>query len=178
MANLDRLVKEVKRDFGNKPIWLTEYGYQTNPPDSYLGVSPKLQAQYVSDAALRAYQTPNVTLLVQFLLRDEPNVARFQSGLFTTAGTAKPAYQSFRIPLAQVTRRGTRTSVWGQVRPGKGAQTYRLQARTGGSWHWVGSTARTNSAGFLSRSLTAPRGTLVRVWSPALRAYSWPLLVR
>jgi hypothetical protein len=178
MANLDRLVKEVKRDFGNKPIWLTEYGYQTNPPDSYLGVNPMLQAQYVSDAALRAYQTPNVTMLVQFLLRDEPNVARFQSGLFTTTGKAKPAYQSFRIPLAQVTRRGTRTIVWGQVRPGNGAQSYRLQARTGRSWHWIGSTARTNGAGFLSRSLIAPRGTLVRVWSPALRAYSWPLLVR
>jgi hypothetical protein len=45
------------RDFGRKPIWLTEYGYQTNPPDG-LGVAPALQAAYVGEAALRAYQAP------------------------------------------------------------------------------------------------------------------------
>src|SRR5262249_33187692 len=50
MANLDRLLAEVRRDFGGKQIWLTEYGYQTNPPDPWLGVSPALQALYVSEA--------------------------------------------------------------------------------------------------------------------------------
>ena len=33
MADLERLEREVVRAFGHKPIWLTEYGYQTNPPD-------------------------------------------------------------------------------------------------------------------------------------------------
>ena len=40
MASLERLLREVSRAFGaQKRIWLTEYGYQTNPPDRALGVS-------------------------------------------------------------------------------------------------------------------------------------------
>jgi hypothetical protein len=64
VANLGRLTKELNRDFGAKPIWLTEYGYQTNPPDRIFGVSPDRQAQYVSEAAMRTYQLPGVTTLI------------------------------------------------------------------------------------------------------------------
>ena len=39
MANLERLLTEVRRAFGPRTrIWLTELGYQTNPPDRILGV--------------------------------------------------------------------------------------------------------------------------------------------
>ena len=37
MADLERLRREVRRAFGAKRIWLTEYGYQSNPPDRTLG---------------------------------------------------------------------------------------------------------------------------------------------
>ena len=178
MANLSRLTAEVRRDFGPKPLWLTEYGYQTNPPDRVLGVDLRLQAQYVSAAALRAYQAPGVTTLIQFLVRDEPDLGRFQSGLLTVRGRAKPSYNAFRFPLAQVTRRGSRSTLWGQVRPGQGARAYRLQIRVGGGWRWLGSTARTNSIGFFSQTVTAPRGALIRLWSPEQRTYGWPLLIR
>jgi hypothetical protein len=178
MANLDRLLAEVRKDFGRKQIWLTEYGYQTNPPDRVLGVSPGAQAAYVGQAALRAYEAPNVTLLIQFLVRDEPNIARFQSGLFDVHGSAKPASYAFRLPLAQVTRSGRRVTLWGQVRPGKGARLYRLQVQTRGAWHWLGSTQRTNGLGFFSRTVSVPAGSLVRISSPQDGGYGWPLLVR
>ena len=62
MATLDKLVKAVHRALGQKRIWLTEYGYQTSPPDPWLGVSWALQALYVSrgrppcvDGALRRH---------------------------------------------------------------------------------------------------------------------------
>jgi hypothetical protein len=174
LANLDRLLAEVHRDFGSKQIWLTEYGYQTNPPDHVLGVSPLRQAAYVSQGALRAYELPGVTMLVHFLLRDDPAAAGFQSGLFTVAGKAKPSYTAFRFPLAQA---GTGT-VWGQVRPGHGARTYRLQVQTHGSRRWAGGTARTNSLGFFSRHVGAPRGSTVRFWSPQNRAWSLPVVLR
>jgi hypothetical protein len=177
MANLNRLVKEVRRNFGNKPIWLTEYGYQTNPPDPF-GVSASAQAQFVGESALRAYQLSGVTTLIQFLVRDEPDLGRFQSGLFTVHGVAKPAYHAFRFPLAQVSRSGSRASLWGQIRPGKGARPYRLQLRQGSSWRWLGSTQRTNGGGFFSTTATVPRGALIRVWSPQQHSYGWPLLVR
>jgi hypothetical protein len=177
LANLNRLVTEVRRDFGVKPIWLTEHGYQTNPPDPF-GVSPNAQAEYVSESALRAYQLPGVTTLIQFLVRDEPTLDRFQSGLFNVHGVPKPAYYAFRFPLAQVARTGSHTSLWGQIRPGKGARPYRLQVRVGSAWRWQGSTEQTSPAGFLSRTVTAPRGAILRIWSPQQHAYGWPLLVR
>jgi len=173
MANLTRLITAVHRDFGNKPIWLTEYGYQTNPPDTVLGVPFARQAAYIGQSALCAYQLPGVTMLVQFLVRDDPVMSGFQSGLFTVAGQPKPSYAAFRFPLAQVTRRGSSVTVWGQVRPGSGARTYRLQV--GG--RWVGGTMRTNGLGFLSRTIVARRGAVVRLWSPQNRAWSFPLVV-
>ena len=178
MANLDRLLREVRRDFGAKPVWLTEYGYQTNPPDRILGVSPALQAAYIGQSALRAYQEPRVTMLINFLVRDEPDLGRFQSGLFTVTGKPKPAAGAFPFPLAQVTRRGSHVVVWGQVRPGSGAKSYRLQVKRGRAWQWLGRTMRTNSLGFFSRTITAPRGSLVRIWSPRDNASGWPLSLR
>ena len=178
MANLGRLITEVRRDFGGKPLWLTEYGYQTNPPDRFLGVSPFLQALYESEASMRAYQMPGVTMLVHFLVRDEPDVTHFQSGLFTSSGRAKPAYDAFRFPLAQVGRAGASVRLWGQVRPGSGARAYRLQVRVGRTWRWTGGTARTNSLGFFSRRLVVPHGALVRIWSARDHAYGWPVSVR
>ncbi len=178
MANLDRLLREVRRDFGAKPVWLTEYGYQTNPPDRILGVSPALQAAYIGQSSLRAYREPGVTMLINFLVRDEPELGRFQSGLFTVSGKAKPAASAFPFPLAQVTRSGSRVTLWGQVRPRSGSQPYRLQVRNGGGWRWLGGTARTNSLGFFSRTVVAGRGLLVRIWSQTDRAYGWPLVVR
>ena len=135
----------MQRDFGRKPIWLTEFGYQTNPPD-YFGVKPSTQAQYVGEAALRAYQLPSVTVLIQFLVRDEPQLDRFQSGLFNVHGVAKPSYSAFRFPLAQVTRRG-RARRCGPGPAGKGARTYRLQVgRANGGWRWRSAASGTRTA--------------------------------
>jgi hypothetical protein len=178
MADLDRLLAEVSRAFGPKRIWLTEYGYQTNPPDRLLGVSHELQATYLAAAALRAYRAPRVDMLIQFLVRDEPIEARWQSGLVGVNGVAKPAYRAFMLPLAQAARTGSRTLLWGQVRPRSGVQTYRLQQRVGGRWSWVGGTARTNRQGFFQRSVTARMGARFRVWSPRDRVFSPVLAIR
>jgi hypothetical protein len=178
MATLERLQTEVARAFGAKRIWLTEYGYQTNPPDRWLGVSHELQARYLAEAALRVYRAPRVDMLIQFLVRDEPIEARWQSGLVGTNGVVKPAYQAFMLPLAQVSRSGTRTVLWGQVRPRAGAQVYRLQQFRAGRWSWVGSNSRTNGQGFFQRTVTAARGVKLRIWSPRDRTFSRVLTVR
>jgi hypothetical protein len=51
MATVRKLLILVRRSFGRKPIWLTEYGYQTKPPDSFLGVPLRRQATLLSLAA-------------------------------------------------------------------------------------------------------------------------------
>ena len=39
------LIKQLTRLYGNKRIWITEYGYQTNPPDKLFGVTYAKQAR-------------------------------------------------------------------------------------------------------------------------------------
>jgi hypothetical protein len=176
MASLPAIRADVTRIFGAaKPLWLTEYGYQTNPPDRLLGVSYAQQAQYIGEAALRVWQQPGVTVLIHFLMRDEPSIGGWQSGLFTAGGSAKPAYHAFALPLAEVSRTGPRAVLWGQVRPGSGARTYVLQWSAGGHWRAIGGTVRTGAGGTFSRTVTLPRGAQVRVWAPGVGYASPPL---
>jgi hypothetical protein len=177
MATLDRLLTAVRRSFGPATrIWLTEYGYQTNPPDRFLGVSYAAQARYLSEAALKSYESPRVDVLIQYLVEDEPDIARWQSGLMTDTGLEKPAYEAFRFPLAERSRTGLTTTLWGQVRPG-GRQSYVLQRYTGGGWHAVGGTATTTARGYLQRVVRAGSGTRFRLWVPSEHAYSTVLSV-
>ncbi|HEY6961478.1 MAG TPA: hypothetical protein VI408_06260 [Gaiellaceae bacterium] len=172
MATLPRLLTDVRRAFGTHTrIWLTEYGYQTNPPDKLLGVSYAKQATYLSEAALRAYDAPRVDVLIHYLVKDEPDAGRWQSGVFTTADRAKPALQAFRFPLAQLSRHGSRTVLWGQVRPG-GTNTYRLLRQSGSKWVRVGVDVHTNGRGYFTRAVNAQRGARYRIWIPAQHTYS------
>jgi hypothetical protein len=177
MANLQRLIALVGKEFGRKPIWLTEYAYQTNPPDRFLGVSRTLQARYIGESAYRAYALPHVEMLIHFLVRDEPNVARWQSGLFDRYGVAKPAASAFPLPLAQVSRRGSLVTLWGQVRPGPGAQGFRLQIARKGRFLSSLKAGRTSSRGFFRATVRAPRGSLVRLCTADGKC-GYPVLVR
>ncbi len=166
MATLERLLREVSRNFGAKRIWLTEYGYQTNPPDRALGVSRALQARYLAEASYQALKAPRVDMLIHYLYRDEPEIGRWQSGLLTASGAAKPAHRAFQLPLVQAERKGSLVTLWGQVRPGHGAQRYVLQQFRNGVWRSVGGTRVTSSRGFLSRTVRADRGRVFRLMLP------------
>lgn len=176
MATVERLLRETARAFGPRTrVWLTEYAYQTGS----FGVTEQRQAELLGRAALRVHRAPRVDLLIHYLVEDEPEAARFQSGLYRHTGRPKLAARAFPFPLAQAGRSGTRLVLWGQIRPRTGSQTYRLQVRRPGSgWRWAGGTRRTSSRGFFSVGVPAPTSSLVRVWSPRDRAYSAPLRVR
>jgi hypothetical protein len=99
LGNIQTLIDQVTRYYGLKPIWITEYGYQTNPPDTFFGVSWAKQASYLTQAFAIARKNPRIQLMLWFLLHDEPNLAGWQSGLETTTGKKKPAYAAFqRLP--------------------------------------------------------------------------------
>lgn len=178
MAGLERLIAEVRRNFGNKRIWLTEYGYQTNPPDRGLGVAPARASRYMGEAAHRAYTAPFVDMLIHFLVRDDTAVGGWQSGLFTSSGTAKPTYAAFRFPVAQVSRLGTRTVLWGQVRPGSGRKQFRLRTVRNGRWAWVGGMRRTDGRGVFRVTVNAGADARFQVWVPSEEAYGRVLTVR
>ena len=174
MATLERLLGEVQRAWGAKRIWLTEYGYQTGA----FGVSQQRQAELIGQAGLRVHRAPRVDMLIHYLVKDEPEAARFQSGLFTPAGRPKLAALAFPLPIAQAGRSSGKLVLWGQVRPRDGVQRYRVQIRKGGTWRFSGGYRRTTARGFFSVAVAAPKGTPVRIYSPADRAYSTAILAR
>jgi hypothetical protein len=96
LGNLDLLVKELTKLYGPKPVWLTEYGYQTSPPDPRDGVSWRRQAQYLTNSYAIVRRNPRVEMLVWFLIRDEARNGGWQSGLETSGGRKKPAFDAFR----------------------------------------------------------------------------------
>ena len=177
LAHLDQLIAEVKRDFGPKRIWLTEYGYETNPPDPN-GVSWALQSQYLAEAAMRAAAAPYVDLLIQFMVQDEARPKGWQSGLIDSTGLPKPAFNSFMLPIAVAARTGTRTTIWGQVRPGAGARPYQLLRLTASGWKPAGAPAETAANGTYTRVVYAPPGARFRVLSLQTATPSRPVLVR
>jgi hypothetical protein len=96
LANIGVLTKLLTKLYGNKKLWITEYGYQTRPPDKAFGVSWTKQAQYLTKAYSIARKNPRITMMLWFLIRDEGRLGGWQSGFFTVGGTKKPAYNAFR----------------------------------------------------------------------------------
>ena len=130
---LDRLTRlgALKPSSGRRlDVFYTEFGYQTNPPDPFAGVSLAKQRRYLQQAAYLVWRTPRIRGLNQFRLTDGalngfgPNRFReFQSGLLFRNRRVKPAFRIFRHPFVI-----TGDRFWGHVRPGD-AHTVRVEHR-------------------------------------------------
>ena len=96
LGNIDDLVRELTRLYGRLPLWLTEYGYQTSPEDTIFGVPWATQARYVRESFAIARAHPRIDMLLWFLLRDETDPARWQSGLIAADGRRKPSFAAFQ----------------------------------------------------------------------------------
>jgi hypothetical protein len=98
------------------PIHYTEYGVQTNPPDRFAGTSLRNQAKWINQSDYISWRNGRVRTVAQYELRDERDPRAFQTGLRFRSGKAKPALAAYRLPI-WVTRRGSSTRIWLQVRP-------------------------------------------------------------
>jgi hypothetical protein len=96
LGNISDLIRLLTQLYGNKRLWITEYGYQTNPPDPLFGVSWAKQAAYLTQAFALARQNPRIDMMLWFLLKDEPTLGGWQSGLMTVNGKKKPAFAAFQ----------------------------------------------------------------------------------
>jgi hypothetical protein len=175
MADIDRLVgtlDAVTRTNGLRsrhpsrrfPLYFTEYGYQTNPPDRTLGVTTAQQSTWLQQAAYMSWRHPRVRNLTQYAWHDEPlrpNDSGWQSGLRFADGRPKGALTTFRHPF-WAERRGARTArLWGQVRPG-GATTVTLERRSpSGRWARIVSV-QTDRRGYFRRDVPMSRTTAFR----------------
>jgi hypothetical protein len=156
LASLGRLARVVdegarkRRLPGRLPIYLTEYGIQTNPPDRYSGVSPSLAAVWLNQSDWIAYNNPRVRAVAQYELRDERSLATFQTGLRFKDGREKPTLAAYRLPLWVESRPG-RTMIWGQLRAGgRGDRVdVLMQPRRGAGWRKATTVRVTNARGYL-----------------------------
>jgi hypothetical protein len=155
---LDRAVAGHGSDRRYK-VWLTEYGYQTDPPDPYLGWPWKTQARYLAQAEWLAYRRPRIRSTAQFLLYDDSprsdypaedpkHWGTFQTGLRTADGEKKTAYAGYQRPIF-VDRRGGRVLVFGLYRPAREPREAAIAFKpSGGEWKTVYRT-HTNGDGYV-----------------------------
>lgn len=89
LASLPQFDESLKKWFKRKsvPIWITEYGHQTKPPDS-LGVSYAKQAAYIQQSISMAAGLPFVEMFIWFVFQDDQGQP-WESGIYTAGGSPK-----------------------------------------------------------------------------------------
>jgi hypothetical protein len=115
IGNLFRVLDQGanrKRIGKNAPVFLTEYGVQTKPPDRF-GVSPGTQARYINQADWMAYRSGRIRSVSQYELIDPADPNTFNTGLRFADGKPKSSLAAYRLPIWVSSKR-----VWGQVRAG------------------------------------------------------------
>jgi len=109
------------------PIFLTEFGYESNPPDPRNGIPYLRQAQFNQLAEFLAYNDQRVFATTQFLVRDVGPVTKYpvgsrlywftyQSGLYTVKGRAKPAAFAYTLPFVVFPSGEGVIGFWGQLK--------------------------------------------------------------
>jgi Cellulase (glycosyl hydrolase family 5) len=140
-------------------LYITEYGYETNPPDRRNGVSPALQSKYLQQAAYIAWSTPRVKMFSQFQWRDDAALSGFQTGLHFNNDSAKPSFNSFPHPFFVDTSKGRgRAVIWGQVRP-NGVRSVQVLQQKGRSAFKRLLTANLDRLGYFSARRSLPRNS-------------------
>jgi hypothetical protein len=159
------------------PLYLTEYGYVTNPPNRDYQVTPAQQAVFLDEATYLAAQDPRVRALAQFELQDSSLAAdceaatghpcapsnpdyyhSFEEGLEYFGGRPKPAFAAYRMVIFLPQLEGptraaapdTPVEVWGMLRaaPNHTTQTAEIQ------WRPAGTSADAGAWRTLARSTT------------------------
>jgi hypothetical protein len=146
--DLGRLTKVLERaeeakrvvPAGKKPLWVTEFWYDSDPPDP-TGVPLDEQARwYEQDLYLFWKQGAEVAIALQ--LRDAPEgksyASTYQSGAYFFDGSAKPSATAFRFPFVAHRTGPFKAAVWG-VAPRAGR--VKVQALRNGSWKTLGSVS-------------------------------------
>jgi hypothetical protein len=170
LATLSRLTKVLRLGAHahairpGLPVYFTEYGIQTRPPNSKYGVPASRQAMWLNQADWLAYKNRSVRSVAQYELYDGADTGVFTTGLLFHSAQPKPSLDAYRLPV-WVTRQGSGSSLWLWVRPADGtAQTVEIQHDTGGGFQAV-ATRTTNSQGFLVLSEPGRSGRWRIAWT-------------
>jgi hypothetical protein len=162
-------------------VHMTEYGFQTDPPDPTIGISPAQQVDWSAQAAYLAYRNPRIAAFAQFLLVDDGPLRKykptdprywgsFQTGLVTLQGKHKPAYDAWKRPIEVIPRRprrGRRVRIFGQHRTAPDGQRLtaeiQFRAQRSNTWRRVARVTVGNPRGFLNTLVRARRSGSYRI---------------
>jgi hypothetical protein len=182
IPNLESLLDRVNHIYGSStrfPIWSTEFGYETNPPNP-VTVPMKTAALYLNWAEYLTWSNPRIKSYDQYLLNDPPTTTGFTTGLNFYSGKRKLIYAAYRMPLYLPVSTTTLTQghpliVWGDVRPAAdaAAQTHKpevvqvqFQPVDSGAFKTVQHVTVTRPHGYFEVRQTFPTSGQVRLtWS-------------
>jgi hypothetical protein len=121
------------RPKGEKPLWVTEFWYDTDPPDPD-GVSLATQARWY-EQDLYSFWAQGAKVAIALQLRDAPEGVGYaltsQSGAYFVDGSPKPSAKAFRFPLVAHRTGPFKAGVWG-IAPRTG--NVAIQAHRSGGW--------------------------------------------
>jgi hypothetical protein len=120
---LDKLSKRHRLESQRMPVWVSEFGFQTNPPDQYAADIKKVPG-FLGESEWLTYRNPRVASYSQYpLVDDKKQSGSFQSGLRTSGGKKKPGGIQ-RLPAPDLRgapveqrRRGVRRGARGRSGP-------------------------------------------------------------
>ena len=114
------------------PIWITEFGFQTNPPDPDLGAPIARVPTFWSLSELWfSYSKRRVKSISQYTMDDQPgSSALWQSGLrFANGALKSDIYTNYRLPILVRQLGPGAVEVRGAARPGGAGSAVQIYQR-------------------------------------------------
>lgn len=184
VPQLERMLKRIFSSYGQHPsggvpLYLTEWGYKTNPPNPYVTTSPAQQATWLNEGEYLTWKEPYVHGLTQFLLVDsapKPDTrpgsalywSTFQTGLEYINGTPKPSFEAYQVPIwLPDPHHGSNVTLWGQLRPADHSSTQTGEvdflAHGSSAWTKIADVQTTSPEGFVLTHVSIPSAGMVRL---------------
>jgi hypothetical protein len=138
---LDRIRAKRRISGGRLPIWITEFDFQSDPPDRFLGVKLSRIPLFMGIAELwLAKPNRRVAAYSQYTMNDSPGSSSlWQGGLRFANGRAKKGvYEAYRLPLLVRRLGANAVEVRGAARPGGAGAVVQVQVRLGRSYENLG----------------------------------------
>lgn len=177
-TTLDILVKMGRIAPANRNIYLTEFGYETQPVPGRPTLNELQQARWLTWAEYLASKVPTVKSFAQFLLRDQPPAAervsesrarpfgQYSTGLLVANGADKIAAKTFVAGLFAQKRSRGRVLLFGRLRLGAGRKTVTVQRRVpNGTWERI-DTLRVAGRSSFTRTIAHVPGAQYRLGYP------------
>jgi hypothetical protein len=144
------------------PIWGTEFGYQTDPPDRFQTPIKKVPG-FLGEAEWYSYRNPRVASFAQYPLVDDKLTNGgdgFQSGLRThDRKKKKGVYEAFQRPLYVDLKTSKVVEVFGGLRTASEGQKVKIESKLHKSrWKKLG-TATLGPQGYFDRVFQVSKAT-------------------